>query len=378
MRIDLFCRVIDNYGDAGVAVRLARRLHRLGASVRLWLDNASLSIGNTEDARLFERRLWPEPFTLEAMGKLPDAVIALFGCRLPETYLSAMADQAAAEKTAPVWLNLEYLSAESWVEQYHGLASPHPTYGLSEYFFFPGFTPATGGLLCEPELRAARDTFTRADRKNLLQPLDINADAGFLLSLFVYPEPNVLAWLEQWPRNAKPIHVVTFPSPLLGQIQSALALPTLQPGDHVQRESLHLHVLPWLTQDDYDRLLWSCDLNIVRGEDSFVRAQLAGQPLLWQPYRQTADTHLTKLDAFLQRYLAGFPERQRRTLRTLHALLNPPESGPVGNPVDWAAALADLTHSDAQAAAAAWRSEQIAYGDLSERLLTFIARKQTL
>ena len=39
MRIDLFCRVIDNWGDAGVCWRLARQLVReRGAQVRLWID----------------------------------------------------------------------------------------------------------------------------------------------------------------------------------------------------------------------------------------------------------------------------------------------------------------------------------------------------
>jgi uncharacterized repeat protein (TIGR03837 family) len=51
-------------------------------------------------------------------------------------------------------------------------------------------------------------------------------------------------------------------------------------------------------------LLWSCDVNFVRGEDSFVRAQLAARPLIWQAYPQDAGAHLDKVAAFYSRYLA--------------------------------------------------------------------------
>ena len=37
---DIFCSVIDNYGDIGVCWRLARQLaHEHGLSVRLWTDD---------------------------------------------------------------------------------------------------------------------------------------------------------------------------------------------------------------------------------------------------------------------------------------------------------------------------------------------------
>ena len=63
--------------------------------------------------------------------------------------------------------------------------------------------------------------------------------------------------------------------------------------------------LPWLSQPDYDRLLCACDLNFVRGEDSFVRAQWAAKPFVWQIYPQHDGVHAGKLDAFLQRHLAA-------------------------------------------------------------------------
>ena len=66
--------------------------------------------------------------------------------------------------------------------------------------------------------------------------------------------------------------------------------------------------MPFVAQDDYDRLLWSCDLNFVRGEDSFVRAQWAAKPMIWQIYPQSDNAHRAKLDAFLDRYDAESPQ----------------------------------------------------------------------
>ena len=67
------------------------------------------------------------------------------------------------------------------------------------------------------------------------------------------------------------------------------------------RISHHLQIeyLPALAQTEYDHLLWASDINFVRGEDSWVRALLAGKPMVWQAYPQDDAAHHTKLDAFL-------------------------------------------------------------------------------
>jgi uncharacterized repeat protein (TIGR03837 family) len=64
-------------------------------------------------------------------------------------------------------------------------------------------------------------------------------------------------------------------------------------------------VIPFLPQDRYDQLLWACDVNFVRGEDSFVRAQWAGRPFVWHIYPQDEGAHWVKLAAFLTRYTEG-------------------------------------------------------------------------
>jgi uncharacterized repeat protein (TIGR03837 family) len=95
------------------------------------------------------------------------------------------------------------------------------------------------------------------------------------------------------------------------------------------RGALCATVLPFLSQDDYDRVLWACDWNFVRGEDSFVRAQLAARPFVWQAYPQAADAHRFKVEAFLSRYCASAEPGYGADLGRLWAAWNglAPEAG---------------------------------------------------
>ena len=141
-RWDIFCNVVDNFGDIGVCWRLARQLaaeHAL--AVRLWVDDLASfrRINSSIDPNLQEQmshgvtiRRWSKPF---GAVEPAEVVIETFGCEVPYAYAAAMADRA----TKPAWINLEYLSAEAWVTGCHALPSPHPRLPLTRYFFFPGF-----------------------------------------------------------------------------------------------------------------------------------------------------------------------------------------------------------------------------------------------
>ena len=172
-RWDIFCRVVDNLGDVGVAFRLARCLARdQGKAVRLWLDDLTVlarlrretDISSTcQQVDGVEVRRWDAALdsgeAVEEAG-IADVVVETFGCDTPPAYVHAMADR----RPHPRWINLEYLSAEEWVEGSHALPSPHPRYApLTRHFFFPGFTAKTGGLLRERDLLERRDAF-QADR----------------------------------------------------------------------------------------------------------------------------------------------------------------------------------------------------------------------
>lgn len=290
---DIFCRVIDNYGDIGVCWRLARQLaseHDL--RVRLWLDELpSLQpFCPPLDLRAARQHLegveivlWNESAAVDGVA---DVIIEAFACELPAAYVQAMAES----KTRPCWINLEYLTAEPWAESCHGLASPPPSLPLVKYFFFPGFSPATGGLLREAGLLAKRDQ--EIAQKELGDALEV--------SLFCYDSAPLGEWLESLAKSPQAVRCYVPPGKPLAAVTAHLG-----GTGPWQRGNLRLEPIPFLSQQEYDRLLWRCDINFVRGEDSFVRAQWAARPFVWQIYQQAENAHIVKLDAFLERYCAG-------------------------------------------------------------------------
>ncbi|WP_053130686.1 elongation factor P maturation arginine rhamnosyltransferase EarP [Pseudomonas sp. MIACH] len=309
-RWDIFCSVVDNYGDIGVTWRLARQLvAEQGCEVRLWVDDlrAFERMCPDIDVRLDQQwqegvdvRHWPAVWSSAPAG---DVVIAAFACQLPPDYMEAM---AARERT-PLWMNLDYLSAEDWVVGCHRLPSVKFK-GVQKYFFFPGFRPGTGGLLRETGLLEQCQAFQQdaAAQRQFLQALGVFPAAGArLISLFAYENAGLASWLDILSTDGHATHLLVPEGRILGDVQHWLGVEGLSAGDVHQRDALTVQVLPFVRQEQYDRLLWCCDFNAVRGEDSFVRAQWAGRPLLWHIYRQDEDIHLDKLDAFLDLYTAG-------------------------------------------------------------------------
>ena len=287
LRWDVFCRVVDNFGDIGVCWRLAADLAARGERVRLWVDDASaLQWMAPAGAAGVEVCCWPDDDDI-APGEV---VIEAFGCTLPARFVSRM----ASATRSPLWINLEYLSAENFVELSHRLGSPQasgPGAGLHKWFFYPGFTPRTGGLIREPDLLARQRAF---DASNWLAAHGAAVRAGEqVVSLFCYEQAALPALLDQLAQQPT-LLLVTAGHPAR---QTAALL-----GATMQRGALRATELPALSQPDYDHLLWSADLNFVRGEDSFVRAQWAGKPFVWQIYPQHDGVHLDKLDAFLSRF----------------------------------------------------------------------------
>jgi uncharacterized repeat protein (TIGR03837 family) len=353
LRWDLFCHVVDNFGDVGVCWRLAADLAERGDRVRLWIDDpAALAWMAPQGHPGVEVRGWP---AADDAGVVPhEAVIEAFGCHLPEGFIRAM----AARSPPPVWINLEYLSAEDYVERSHRLPSPQlagPGRGLTKHFFYPGLTARTGGLIRETDLAARRQAF---DAAAWLRARDIEPAAGErCASLFCYANDALPALLDAL--AAEPTLLLVTPGPATQQVRA------LQ-GAAARRGALRLHYLPALTQRDYDHLLWACALNLVRGEDSFVRAQWAGTPLLWQIYPQSDGVHAGKLDAFLGQYLAGAPADLAAAVRDAMAAWNGLANAPTLRLPAWSA------DSAWAAQARAWRERLLTLPDLAAGLRAFV------
>ena len=360
---DIFCRVVDNYGDVGVCWRLACNLAERGQRVRLWVDDATALRWMAPDGHDgVEVATWHAATTFPPPG---DVVVEAFGCDPAPAFLAAMAAAGEAARP-PVWINLEYLSAEPYVERSHALASPQmsgPGRGLAKWFFYPGFTLRTGGLLREPALRAEQAVF---DREAWLaaQGIAPRADER-LVSVFCYPGAPADRLLASLAADGRPTVLATAPGAATGAARAALA--TLGEGSSTLRQ----HPLPWLAQPEFDRLLWAADLNFVRGEDSWVRAQWAGRPFVWQAYPQDDGAHGAKIGAFLDLALAMAEPAAAEHLRDWTAAWNALDDASAPLPAWTAESLAATG-----VVARAWRDRLTVAADLVSRLLAFVREKR--
>jgi len=354
---DIFCRVIDNYGDIGVCWRLARQLAaEHGRRVRLWLDDpASLqplcpAVNIEADGQFcngVEIRHWHENTSFDRPAEV---VIEAFACDLPETYLAAM----ASADPKPCWINLEYLTAESWADGCHGLASPHPSLPLTKYFFFPGFSGLSGGLLREKHLLAELD-------RSISQT---SGSQALELSLFCYDTAPVSGLIDALAKMPNPVICHVPPGKPLAAVSNYLG-----GAGPWQCGNASIRPIPFMPMDDYDRLLWRCDVNFVRGEDSFVRAQWAGKPFVWQIYQQDEDAHLVKLEAFLERYCAGMDKKLETVVREMFVAWN------VGDNVEAAWLNFMANYADIARYSSRWANTQAAQPDLASALVNFCAAK---
>lgn len=367
VRCDIFCQIVDHFGDAGVCWRLARQLaDEFDWKVRLFVDQprALARIEPTYDGATVQEFCrgvdvlhWAPGTTWGDLGSFGDVVIAAFGCRLPSAYRTLM----ATLPQAPVWLNLEYLSAEQWVEGCHALPSPDPLSGMVQFFFFPGFSARTGGLLRECWQQALLEQYSeRRNRQRFLETLGVSVSLDEVwVSVFCYPKSPIASLIE----TRHPVHRVRWLIPELVAGQADLSLVISQHSDAVS-------IIPFLPQDDYDRLLGSCDVNFVRGEDSFVRAHWATRPFVWQAYRQEGDTHKTKVTAFLNCYLDQAAKDVRSAIEGLWGGWN--EMSPL-TPGQW---LHFLDQKEAiEAHNQAWEKSLKKQGHLAGNLVDFCNKR---
>jgi len=380
----IFCKVVDNYGDIGICWRLARQLQQEhGIAVTLWVDDLHSFrrmcpevAPNAEVQRLagVTVRHWRNQDGVFAAADVADIVIEFFACDIPPGYIAAMAQCTPR----PVWLNLEGLSAEEWVEGCHTLPSPHPRLSLTKHFFFPGFTGKTGGLLHESSLQEQRLQF-QADQGAMtaflaqfgVTPAEM---ASLKVSLFCYPHAPVSALFDAWQSGDAAVTCLV-PEGVAAEAIQAFLGGEAKAGAARTSGALTVRVLPFVAQPDYDKLLWACDFNFVRGEDSWVRAQWAGKPFVWHIYPQDENLHHKKLRAFLQRYAAGIDSLIALSWRWNGAQAENMEEE-AGCPALWASFKADIPEMISRAAV--WRRQVLANGDLASNLLEFAASLQSV
>lgn len=342
MKVDIFCRVIDHFGDAGVCWRLAKELSGAPyyAEVRLWIDNLSTLqkiTAQTNQKRAFclsspalpgQQKLTVHPWPIK------DNALAHHGYPEPhpiiiEAFAGGIPPAIHAQLTADhLWIVLDHLSAEGWVEDFHGLPGHADGTQAQKYYFYPGFTEHTGGLLRSPDLLSQVQRWQSQPRllqwQKLAAPLQLSpahiqqlaTDRVFFI--FQYPHAPVTALLQELyqQKDSSPTTLL-FAADQDYHYQNAQQFmqakrPLHIKANTVDSSTIRLLQLPFIKQQYFDQLLWSTDLNFVRGEDSWVRALWAQRPFVWQPYPQTGRTHLIKLRAWLQRL--GLPHAVQKLI----------------------------------------------------------------
>lgn len=368
----LFCKVVDNFGDIGICWRLARQLrqeHHI--TVQLWVDDLISfkricpEVKCDIDQQLIQGvdvRFWRNQEISFTTAEIADIVIEFFACDIPPSYIQAM----TACDPKPVWFNLEGLTAEEWVEGCHTLPSSHPRLPLTKHFFFPGFNQRTGGLMFEEDLERRRQQFVKDNsvRNQFLRDLGAREQDldTFKISLFCYPHAPLSPLLEAWTNSETPC-ICFVPQGVAQQSIESFFGTTADAGKTLTKGNLRLLVIPFVPQNDYDKLLWACDFNFVRGEDSFVRAQWAQRPFVWHIYPQDENLHHKKLRAFLNIFNPA-----TSALKTLNLAWNE-----VQDPANWYK-LWKQTQCECpqiQQESELWVQKMHKNGDLSANLLKF-------
>lgn len=358
---DIFCDVIDNFGDAGVCWRLARDLQaEKGWRIHFYINDLKTLAAIEPKVRPFEEHQEVNGIEIlkwvYAESAYPsEVVIETFGCRIPDAFEKKISEK----KIAPIWINLEYFSAEDWIEGCHKLPSPHPLYGTKKYFFFPGVTSKSGGLICERALKGERECFEKS-REAFFKKIGGDPKAPFTLFVFCYPSAPLKLLIGAFVQDERPIQL------LLAAGKAGEEIKTLaQPFSNISCVSLHM-----VPQTEFDQLLWACDSLIVRGEDSFARAQLAAKPFIWNIYPQTEETHIKKLKAFADRLEPFYTEEDFDLWKNVNLAFNKGDSSFLQLWKKWRDRTQTLTKE-----AQVWRENLHSVGSLTENLCKFIESK---
>lgn len=320
--IDIFCSIIDNFGDIGVAYRFAKEFKNKNphCRTRLFVDkmevfrgichfiDTSKAVQEHESITYVNSSVVDRDF-VEKDG-VADVLVEMFACEIPEIVM----DHAFTK--SKLLINLEYLSAEDWVEGYHLKESLLPRGTLKKYFFMPGFTTNTGGLILNPELEKNRSELS-AKRFDFLNKIlnsfgrQIDTTENCLFgSVFTYLR-NFNNFIRDLSKIDKDVYLFVFGEKSKEGILSSPTKFTVESTDtnYIKFKNINILMMPFLEQNRYDSLLCHCDFNLVRGEDTLARAVLSAKPFIWNAYLQDNKYQKVKVEALLGKMEKHFENR---------------------------------------------------------------------
>ncbi|MDR2729095.1 MAG: elongation factor P maturation arginine rhamnosyltransferase EarP [Chitinispirillales bacterium] len=315
--IDIFCNCIDNFGDAGVVYRFAKefKIKHPHCRTRVFIDSKETlaaivkeidpsQVTQEHESILYISTLSLTEALIDTLGAA-DVMVEAFACHIPQALLELAYDRSK------LIINLEYLSAESWVEDYHLKESLLGRGSVRKFFFMPGFRENTGGLILNSRLNAMRvsNKFNRFQILNsLLSPFHNVVDTQeneLIGTLFTYKRGFDSLLIDLAALNHHKITLLVFGEKSQQSISASLKRLGEQhyseePHPQYSYKNVKLIYMPFIGQHDYDTLLCCTDFNIVRGEDSLSRAVLSGKPFIWNAYIQDEKYQRVKVEALLE------------------------------------------------------------------------------
>ncbi|NLK63189.1 MAG: elongation factor P maturation arginine rhamnosyltransferase EarP [Fusobacteria bacterium] len=308
-KIDIFCEIIDNFGDIGVVYRLAKDLITKNYTVRILINGfnelsmINKKIDNSKNIQIIEKITYinMDKLSIDEIRNIEtsDIIIEAFATYPNENYMNNIKNK----KT--LVLNLEYLSAERWVEDYHLVESLTGTENIKKYFFMQGFTNKTGGIVLGYEFLSKKNDNSISQKRDELvkKSINITQEINFnnkkIISIFTY-EYNFSSLIMSLNNIKQNFILLLFGEKTKKSFEINLAIH--ERVDYFMDKNIEYIFLPFYDQNDFDIFMLTSNLNIVRGEESFIRALLSEKPFIWHSYLQEKNLHMEKVDAFLEFY----------------------------------------------------------------------------
>lgn len=306
--LDIFCEIIDNFGDIGVVYRLAKELKTFyngNVKIRVILNRVNEFVNMNKKAKDTDYQeidgiiyITNEYLAKNICTFSPaNVIIEAFGCNILEEYLEK------AKLESSLLINLEYLSGEDWIEGIHLMESPLGAEKLKKFFFMPGFTEKSGGVIVD-SLFLNRKKSVLENKKFYLEKYIPEIDEKYFVGTIFSYEKNFLPLIDVLLKNGKEncLLILGEKSQMsINKIIENLNITCLSEGIY-KYENIIIKFMPFLEQEEYEELINLVDYNFVRGEDSFVRALLTGKPFVWHIYLQDEMAHMDKIDGFIKRY----------------------------------------------------------------------------
>ena len=315
--LDIFCEIIDNYGDIGVVYRVAKELQKSfenRVKIRVFLNRIDefMKINPNVKDTGFQEIDGIVYVTFQYLKenidkfKTSDVIIEAFGCNIPEEYMEK------AYEGSTLMINLEYLSAEDWIEDFHLQSSPLGKGKLKKYFFMPGFTEKSGGVIADSNYinRMEKVNSNRKEYEKKYLSMIENVDSKLVGTVFSY-EKNFEPLFRDLKEIDRDFVLLALGEKTQNSIKEFLKKNSVEVfGNCIKYGKIEVVFYDFLNQEEYEELINTVDFNFVRGEDSFIRAVLTGKPYLWHIYCQDEFVHMDKLEGFLDKFIRVIPDKE--------------------------------------------------------------------